>query len=416
MELLVPLRRALAEQAYHQPTPVQAKTIPAALQGRDILGCAETGTGKTAAFALPTLDFLGQEDIQPRPGHPAVLVLAPTRELAIQIGESFATYGKHLALRQALVYGGVNQNKQVAAMRRGVHILIATPGRLLDLIWQKHVSLRDVEVFILDEADRMLDMGFLPALRKIIAELPADRQSLFFSATMPPAIRALSKELLQNPVSVDVSPRQPTVANIQQRILMLERANKWPMLQDLLQGNDIERAIVFTRTKRAANQLARKLEQAGVSAAAIHGNKSQSARQKALKAFQDNQVRLLVATDVASRGIDIEGVTHVINFDIPVDPESYVHRIGRTGRAGATGIAITFCTSEDRSILRDIEQLIRIQLDLEYPFGKPNSRSTGNSPRNTAANPRRSQRPRRSSHGRPSQQRRTRKSSLPAAV
>ncbi len=362
MDLLAPLQRVLAEQRYEIPTPIQAQTIPAALAGQDILGCAQTGTGKTAAFALPTLDYLGREQMPAKRGRPLVLVLAPTRELAIQIDKSFRIYGKYLSVRQALVYGGVSQVKQVAALRKGAHILIATPGRLVDLMDQQHVDLRDIEILILDEADRMLDMGFMPQLRKIIARLPRERQSLFFSATMPPRIRELSKQLLYNPASVNVTPKRPSVELIEQQIVMVDKSNKLSTLRNLLKQASVERAIVFTRTKRGANVLAKKLDIAGFRTAAIHGNKSQGARQKALEAFRKSHVNVLVATDVASRGIDIDGITHVINYDMPMEPESYVHRIGRTGRAGADGMAVSLCTSEDRAMLRSIERLIRKQL------------------------------------------------------
>ncbi len=358
LDLIEPLQRALAEEKYHTPTPIQAQTIPAALDGYDILGCAQTGTGKTAAFALPILDYLGQEKIAARPNRPIVLVLAPTRELALQIGESFETYGRHLRLRHVLVYGGVNQATQVRALSRGAHVLIATPGRLLDLMNQGHIHLDDLEIFVLDEADRMLDMGFLPDLKRIIAKLPEERQSLFFSATMPPNIVELSQQLLYDPVSVNVTPKSTSVERIQQQVMFVEKAGKQSLLQDVLKAPDVDSAIVFTRTKRGANMVADRLKRCGVNSAAIHGNKSQSARQRALGAFKSGSIRVLVATDLAARGIDIDGVTHVINFDLPNEPESYVHRIGRTGRAGASGIALSFCSSAEREDLRAIEKLI----------------------------------------------------------
>ncbi|MFT5522732.1 MAG: ATP-dependent RNA helicase RhlE [Pirellulaceae bacterium] len=367
MELFAPLNRALAEQNYTQPTPIQAQTIPPAIDGRDILGCAQTGTGKTAAFALPILDYIGHEKLQAAPRKPLVLVLAPTRELAIQISESFSVYGKHMKVRQALAYGGVNQHSQVNALRRGADVLIATPGRLLDLMEQGHIDLRDIEIFVLDEADRMLDMGFLPDLKKIIAKLPNERQSLFFSATMPPKIRELSSQLLHDPVSVDVTPKTTTLEAITQSIRMVERGNKFNELRDILAGNDVGRVIVFTRTKHGANALERKLVKIGLRTAALHGNKSQNARQNALEAFRRKEVTILVATDVAARGIDIDDVTHVINFDMPVEPESYVHRIGRTGRAGADGIAISFCTEDEGYELRAIEKLIDQSIRVENP-------------------------------------------------
>ncbi len=367
MDLFAPLGRALAEQNYQTPTPIQSQTIPPAIEGHDILGCAQTGTGKTAAFALPILDYLGHEQPPTVANRPSALVLAPTRELAIQISESFRVYGKHMQFRQALVYGGVSQGEQVRAVRRGVDVLIATPGRLLDLMEQGHIDLRDVEIFVLDEADRMLDMGFLPALKKIIAALPEERQSLFFSATLPPKIRELSRQLLFNPISVDVTPKSTSVKQIEQKVRMVERANKLTSLRTVLTGENVDRAIVFTRTKHGANALAKKLERGGIRTAAIHGNKTQNARQQALEAFRQKQVTVLVATDVAARGIDIDGVTHVINYDMPVEPESYVHRIGRTGRAGAEGIAISFCTTDEHGELRAIERLIGQRLRIENP-------------------------------------------------
>ena len=358
LKLIEPLHRALAEANYETPTPIQAQTIPHAIEGKDVLGCAQTGTGKTAAFALPILDFLGGDKRRAQPGKPQALVLAPTRELAIQIGDSFKTYGKHVKLRTVLVFGGVNQHGQVKAMEKGAHVLVATPGRLLDLMQQGHIDLSELEVFVLDEADRMLDMGFLPDLKKIIRALPDERQSLFFSATMPPKITALAKELLFNPVSVDVTPKRKSVKKIDQQLIFAEKGEKPMILRSILKGNDVDRAIVFTRTKRGANTVARKLEQAGLDSAVIHGNKSQNARQRALDAFRRKKVRILVATDVAARGIDIDNVTHVINYDLPNEPESYVHRIGRTGRAGAEGIAVSLCDGAELDELRAIEQLI----------------------------------------------------------
>jgi ATP-dependent RNA helicase RhlE len=358
LDLITPLQRALADEKYETPTPIQAQTIPAALANRDVLGCAQTGTGKTAAFALPILSRLGKQNRKAIAKRPFVLVLAPTRELAIQISESFATYGKHLCLRQALVYGGVSQGKQVRALNRGAHVLIATPGRLLDLMNQGHIKLDALEVFVLDEADRMLDMGFLPDLKRIISQLPEKRQSLFFSATLPPKIIELSQRLVRNPVSVNVTPESTSVETIEQRVLFVDRGAKRGLLRELLRTDEAERALVFTKTKRGANQLAEQLERGGIKATAIHGNKSQNARQKALLAFRHKRVQVLVATDVAARGIDIDGITHVVNYDLPMEPENYVHRIGRTGRAGAAGIALSFCTAGERRELRAIEQFI----------------------------------------------------------
>lgn len=392
LDLFAPLGRALTELNYQVPTPIQAKTIPPAIEGLDILGCAQTGTGKTAAFALPILDFLGNERPKCSPHRPTVLVLAPTRELAIQISESFAQYGKHMRFRQATVYGGVAQAKQVAALRRGVDILIATPGRLLDLMAQGYLELGNVEIFVLDEADRMLDMGFLPALKKIIAELPEERQSLFFSATLATKIRTLAGQLLFNPVSVDVTPKSTSVAKIDQTIQIVERSKKFDTICGALRDARVERAIVFTRTKHGANALVKKLHRAGIGAVAIHGNKSQAAREKALHAFRSNNVSALVATDVAARGIDIEGVTHVINYDMPVEPESYVHRVGRTGRAGASGIAVSYCTVEERDKLQAIETLLGKELSISNPdsiaFSRrpPSGKSSGDKSKGNKAN------------------------------
>jgi ATP-dependent RNA helicase RhlE len=387
IDLIEPIHRALAEEDYQTPTPIQAKTIPAALQGHDILGCAQTGTGKTAAFALPILDRLGRKHRKARPNQPFVLVLAPTRELAIQIGESFKVYGRHLRLRTTLVFGGVKQGAQVRALDRGTHVLVATPGRLLDLMEQGYIELDQLDVFVLDEADRMLDMGFLPDLKRIIRELPEKRQSLFFSATVPPKIRELSQSLLTDPVSVNVTPKRKSVDLIDQQLMYVDRKAKIETLAGILTDQSVDQAIVFTRTKRGANMVMQRLERKRISAVAIHGNKSQNARQRALVAFRENRIQVLVATDVAARGIDIEGVTHVVNYDVPTDPESYVHRIGRTGRAGAEGVAITFCTAEERNELRDIERLIGMKIPLadghEEPTGpiikkkKVPQRSTG---------------------------------------
>lgn len=367
MDLFAPVKKALAEQNYTEPTPIQTQAIPPGIAGQDILGCAQTGTGKTAAFAIPILDFLGHEKPKAKPNRPTTLVLAPTRELAIQIDESFRCYGQHMKFRTTLVYGGVGQGNQVNSLRRGVDVLIATPGRLIDLMDQGHVSLADVQIFVLDEADRMLDMGFLPAINKIVAKLPNQRQSLFFSATLAPKIRELASQLLFNPVSINVTPKKTSVEQIEQRLRIVRRDNKVSTLSKLLSSQDCERAIVFTRTKHGANALVRKLDRDGIKAVAIHGNKTQNARQKALNAFRNDEIGVLVATDVAARGIDIDGVSHVINYDMPVEPESYVHRIGRTGRAGAEGIAISYCTGDERDELRAIESLIGKKIPVENP-------------------------------------------------
>lgn len=368
LNLIDPLRRAISEENYEVPTDIQAQTIPHLMAGRDVLGCAQTGTGKTAAFALPILNRLGKHNRQSVPNAPRVLVLAPTRELAVQIDGSFATYGSHLSIKQALVYGGVSQAKQVRALNRGPQVLVATPGRLLDLMNQGHVSLGRLEVFVLDEADRMLDMGFLPDLKRIIAALPEQRQSLFFSATLPPKISQFSRRLLRNPVSVDVTPETTSVEQIDQRVLFVEPNRKKALLEEVLRSDGVERTLVFTKTKRRANHVSDLLNRRGIRASAIHGNKSQAARQRALDEFRRKRVQVLVATDVASRGIDVDGITHVVNFELPLEAENYVHRIGRTGRAGASGVALSFCSSGERGMLRNIERLIgqKVHVDDEY--------------------------------------------------
>lgn len=389
IDLITPLQRALVDEKYETPTPIQAKTIPAALSGRDVLGCAQTGTGKTAAFALPILNQLGKRKSPAKPNRPLVLVLAPTRELAIQIGDSFGTYGQHLPLKHVLVYGGVSQNNQVRALNRGAQILVATPGRLLDLMIQGYIHLDDLQVFVLDEADRMLDMGFLPDLKKIIRQLPEKRQSLFFSATMPPKIVELSQNLLTSPISVNVTPKTTSVERIEQQVFFVERNGKRELLKTVLRKPEVDRAIVFSRTKRGANMLAQKLLLSGIKAAAIHGNKSQGARQRALVAFRTKQVQVLVATDVAARGIDIDGVTHVVNYDLPAEPESYVHRIGRTGRAGAEGIALSFCSTDERRDLLAIERLIGQKVPLAPGQPEPQPLSEGTKPRHPGRGKRR---------------------------
>ena len=404
LDLITPLHRALADEHYETPTPIQAQTIPAALDGRDVLGCAQTGTGKTAAFALPILNRLGEQPPKARPNRPLVLVLAPTRELAIQIGESFETYGRHLPIGHALVYGGVNQFSQVRALNRGAHVLVATPGRLLDLMNQGHIKLDLLNVFVLDEADRMLDMGFLPDLKRIISHLPEKRQSLFFSATMPPKIVELSGRLLTKPVSVNVTPETTSVERIEQKVLFVERGDKQNLLRQLLTAPDADRAIVFTKTKRGANVVAEKLVRGGIEAVAIHGNKSQNARQRALEAFRGNRVQVLVATDVAARGIDIDGVSHVVNFDLPIEPEAYVHRIGRTGRAGAAGVAVSFCSSAERGELRAIESLIGQKIPVSGDEPRPEHTTRSDAEQNGRAPSRRQQAAKRP----PSRQARTR--------
>jgi ATP-dependent RNA helicase RhlE len=359
LQIIEPILKALAEEGYTTPTPIQEQAIPVVLQGKDLLGCAQTGTGKTAAFAVPILQML-YEQINEDRGHRTIksLILTPTRELAIQIDESFATYGKHTGLRHTVVFGGVSQSSQVNALRRGVDILIATPGRLLDLIEQRFVSLQHVQLFVLDEADRMLDMGFIHDVKKIISRLPTKKQTLFFSATMPNEIAGLANSILRNPVKVEVTPVSSTVDKITQGLYFVEKENKRSLLIHILQDKAIETALIFTRTKHGADKIAKELNRVNIKTDAIHGNKSQNARQKALLNFKNKQIRILVATDIAARGIDVEDLTHVINFELPNIPETYVHRIGRTGRAGASGIALSFCDAEEKVFLRDINKLI----------------------------------------------------------
>jgi len=372
--LIEPLLRAVAQEGYTEPTPIQVQSIPDVARGRDLLGCAQTGTGKTAAFALPILQRL--TEISPRSGNGArrtnkVLVLSPTRELATQIGESFAAYGRYTGFKHATIFGGVGQTPQVDALRRGIDILVATPGRLLDLMNQGHVKLDTIEIFVLDEADRMLDMGFIHDVKRVIAKLPKQRQTLLFSATMPAEIVSLADGLLKNPVKVAVSPEQPTVEIVDQAVYFVSnKKDKQPLLEHLLRDRSITRVLVFTRTKHGADRVVKMLGRAGITAHAIHGNKSQNARERALGNFKSGQTRVLVATDVAARGIDIESISHVIQFDLPNIPETYVHRIGRTGRAGAEGIALSFCDPEERAYLRDIEKLIRkrVRVISDHPF------------------------------------------------
>ncbi len=357
--LRVPLLRAVASEGYTTPSPIQMQAIPFVMQGRDLLGCAQTGTGKTAAFALPLLHRMSDPAQSKRRVGPRVLVLAPTRELAVQIMESFQVYGKHVSLNYGVILGGVSQGSQVATLRRGVDVLVATPGRLLDLMSQGCVPLADVETLVLDEADRMLDMGFIDPIRRIIAKLPAKRQNLLFSATMPPAIATLAGQILRDPAKVSVAPAATTVDTVSQSVYFVRQSDKRTLLREVLRDPALTRAIVFTRTKAGANRVARDLNAAGVTADAIHGNKSQNARQNALMGFRNGKVRVLVATDIAARGIDVDGISHVINFELPNEPESYVHRIGRTARAGASGVALSFCDAAERSYLRDIERLTR---------------------------------------------------------
>ena len=361
LQLIEPILQALSKEGYSNPTPIQQQSIPVILQKRDLLGCAQTGTGKTAAFVIPTLQLMfGQLQERGRAQHTiSTLILTPTRELAIQIGESIQAYGRYLPLRHQVIFGGVSQHSQVQSIRRGVDILVATPGRLLDLMQQGHISLRDIQYFILDEADRMLDMGFVHDVKRIIAKLPAKRQTLFFSATMPPEIMQLAKVLLNDPVKVEVTPPASTVDLIQQSVFHVDKQHKQSLLIHLLQDKSIETVLIFTQMKHSADKLARVLNNAGIRTEAIHGNKSQNARQSALANFKNKQTRVLVATDIAARGIDIDELAHVINYELPNVPETYVHRIGRTGRAGASGMAISFCDRGEKVFLADIEKLIR---------------------------------------------------------
>ncbi|MEM8756832.1 MAG: DEAD/DEAH box helicase [Planctomycetota bacterium] len=352
---------AVTAEGYDTPTPIQAESIPPILAGRDMLGCAQTGTGKTAAFALPVLHHLHTAKVDKKkrgPVLPRALILSPTRELATQIAESFSTYGHGTGLRLCVIFGGVKQNPQVRRLQGGADIIVATPGRLLDLMNQGHVNLSAVKHFVLDEADRMLDMGFIDPIRKVCKKLPADRQTLMFSATMPTDIAKLAGSILTDPVKVAVTPVASAAPKIEQSLFMAEQPEKIELLRGMLSDRSVERAIVFTRTKHGANKLTEKLERSRVTAVAIHGNKSQNQRQKALDAFRDGRSRVLVATDVAARGLDVDGITHVFNFNLPNEPEAYVHRIGRTGRAGAVGSAVSFCSKDERSYLRAIERLI----------------------------------------------------------
>jgi ATP-dependent RNA helicase RhlE len=360
--LSAPLLKALADENYQTPTPIQAQAIPHVMAGRDLLGIAQTGTGKTAAFALPILYRLAADPKPaPRKGCRA-LILSPTRELATQIADSFKAYGRHLKLTTAVVFGGVSPHAQVLTMSRGVDVLVATPGRLLDHVGARAIQLDQVEIFVLDEADQMLDLGFIVPIRKLVRSLPAQRQNLFFSATMPSEIGKLAGELLHDPVKVAVTPVATTVDKVDQRVIFIDQAQKRALLAELLADETIKRTLVFTRTKHGADRVVRHLDACKIQSAAIHGNKSQSQRERALNAFRNGHTRVLVATDIAARGIDVDGVTHVINFDLPNIPESYVHRIGRTARAGASGQAISFCDHEERPYLKDIEKLIRIQI------------------------------------------------------
>jgi ATP-dependent RNA helicase RhlE len=370
LNLITPILDALDYEGYKTPTPIQQQAIPYILEGRDLLGCAQTGTGKTAAFAIPILQLLSNNAHHKGPRHIKALILTPTRELAIQIDESFKAYGRNLHLKHTAIFGGVSQGAQTRVLNAGIDILIATPGRLLDLISQKYIDLSTISMFVLDEADRMLDMGFIHDVKKVVARLPLKRQTLFFSATMPPDIQKLANTILHKPASVAVTPVSSTVAIIQQSIYFVNKKDKKKLLVHILRDNSILPSLVFTRTKHGADNLVKELRKTGVNAAAIHGNKSQNARQKALGDFKNNALSVLVATDIAARGIDIDDLPTVINYELPNVPETYVHRIGRTGRAGAKGKAISFCDAEEMDDLKGIQKLIgqRINVIAAHPY------------------------------------------------
>ncbi len=411
LHLIEPLQKALTQLGYKSPTPIQLQSIPPLLEGRDVLGCAQTGTGKTAAFTLPVLQHLAESEKSTGRTKIKTLVLTPTRELAAQIGESVKNYGRYLHFRHLVIFGGVNENPQIKALRAGIDILVATPGRLLDLTNRELIDLSQVEFFVLDEADRMLDMGFVHDVRRVMKFLPEKRQNLLFSATMPPAITKLAGTFLDRPVRVEVTPQSTTVERIEQTVMFVNRSDKKLLLQWIVEEDKVERGIVFTRTKHGANRLSQQLEKMKISSAAIHGNKSQNARRKALEGFKNGDIALLIATDIASRGIDIDGVSHVFNYDLPNEPESYVHRIGRTARAGKSGVAISFCDETEGDYLRDIEKLIGMKVtvdnDHDYhcqeavpvpgqrskPRPKPQGRGGGGGGRGNPRGPRSGNRP-----------------------
>lgn len=371
LNLIAPILKAVAGEGYIVPTPIQEKAIPVILEGKDLVGCAQTGTGKTAAFSIPLLQILYQGQRNEHGSRKVkALILTPTRELAIQISESLTSYGRYTGIKHAVIYGGVPQGPQTRTLKAGVDILVATPGRLLDLINQKYLSLNNIKYFILDEADRMLDMGFAHDTRKILKQLPVTRQTLLFSATMPPEILKLVNTILKTPVKVEVTPVSSTVDTIEQTVYFVDRKDKKSLLIQLLRNTSIDSALVFTRTKHGADKIVRDLAKAMITAQAIHGNKSQGARQQALNNFKSKRTRVLVATDIAARGIDVQQLSHVINFDLPNVPETYVHRIGRTGRAGLGGTAVSFCDSEEKEYLRDIQKLIckKIPVSLDQPY------------------------------------------------
>ncbi|MDQ3192337.1 MAG: DEAD/DEAH box helicase [Bacteroidota bacterium] len=367
LNIIAPISQALKSKGYTQPSPIQEKAIPFILKGQDVFGCAQTGTGKTAAFAVPILQILHEQQLKgKRPGIKA-LVLAPTRELAIQIDESFRDYGKGLSIKHTVIFGGVTQGKQTRALQNGVDVVIATPGRLLDLMDQGFVRLNTLQFFVLDEVDRMLDMGFVRDIKKIITKIPVKRHTIFFSATVPPEIKGLAASLLNNPVSVEVTPVSSTAEKVKQSVYYVEKGDKNALLQHVLKTELIDHALVFTRTKRGADKVVKDLNRSGITAEAIHGNKSQGARQKALTGFKNRTIRILVATDIASRGIDVDKLTHVINYELPEVPETYVHRIGRTGRAGEAGTALSFCASDEKDSLKDINRLLKTNISVAVP-------------------------------------------------
>jgi ATP-dependent RNA helicase RhlE len=370
LNLIDPLLKSLEEEGYTTPTPIQTQSIPIVLKGTDLLGCAQTGTGKTAAFAIPIIQRLSQSKAQDQKRKVRALIVTPTRELAIQINDSFKAYGRHTRITSTVIFGGVNQNPQTSALRAGVDIIVATPGRLLDLMNQGFINLRDVQYFVLDEADRMLDMGFIHDINKLLAALPERRQSLFFSATMPPEIVKLSNTILNNPMKVSVTPVSSTVDIIKQFVYFVDKGNKNALLIEVLKDQNIKTALVFTRTKHGADKVVRVLMKNNIKAEAIHGDKAQNARQRALKNFKEQTTRVLVATDIAARGIDVDDLEYVINYDISNIAETYVHRIGRTGRAGAKGTALSFCHAEEKAYLKDVEKLINKSVDIieDHPF------------------------------------------------
>ncbi len=366
LNLSAPLAQALQEYGYTSLTPIQEQAIPKVLQGQDLLGCAQTGTGKTAAFAIPILERILQNPKNKR--QIRVLILTPTRELAIQIGDNFKAYSKHIKISHAVIFGGVNQNKQVNQLKQGVEILIATPGRLLDLMSQGFVRLNGLDTLVLDEADRMLDMGFVHDVKKILTKIPTERQTLFFSATMPQSIRKFAASILTNPAYVEVTPVSSTAETVKQGVYFVDKKEKTPLLINILKDQSTDRTLIFTRTKHGADKLVKQLGKVGISAAAIHGNKSQNARQRALEDFKSSRLNVLIATDIAARGIDIEELPYVINYELPNIPETYVHRIGRTGRAGAEGVAVSFCDHEELNDFKNIQKLTGIRIEVLSPI------------------------------------------------